>query len=60
MSEHQLVWTRPRDDIERANWHEVGCSRCWFRKYPSSYRCHVMHERHKQREAAIEMERSAS
>jgi hypothetical protein len=60
MSEHQLVGISPRTDIAGANWHEVGCSCGWVRKYPSRYRCEFMHEQHQRREATIEMERSAS
>lgn len=60
MSEHQMIWVRGREDIEGANWHEVGCSCGWVRKYPSRYRCEFMYEQHQQQEAAIEMERSAS
>jgi hypothetical protein len=55
-----MIWIRRREDIEGASWHEVGCSCGWVRKYPSSYRCRVMHEKHQQREAAIEMEQSVS
>ena len=51
MSDHQLIEIRPRKDIAGANWHEVGCSCGWVRKYTSSYRCHVMREKHLQRKA---------
>jgi hypothetical protein len=60
MSEHQLAGIRPREDIPGANWHEVGCSCGWVRKYPSRYRCEFMHEQHQQREAATEIEGSAT
>ena len=51
MSDHQLIGIGPLKDIRGANWHEVGCSCGWVREYPSSYRCHVMNEKHWQRES---------
>ena len=50
MTEHQLVGISPRKEIRGANWHEVGCSCGWHRKYPSAYRCRVMHQEHQRRE----------
>ena len=51
MSEHQLVGISPCKEIGgSANWHEVGCSCGWHRKYPSAYRCRVMHQEHRRRE----------
>ena len=40
MSEQQLTGIGRREDIG-ANWHEVGCSSGWVRKYVSRYRCEV-------------------